>query len=120
MMNDFRRRLTRALLLAGGSALAVPHAMAQQAAAPTDGAAAAVTLETVVLTATTDASVQAQGYVGTQAQAATKSDTPVAEAQQSVSVITVDQARDQGARTLGEALSYSAGVAPQPWGRSAP
>lgn len=118
-MNDFRRRLTRALLLAGGSALAVPHAMAQQAAAPTDGAAAAVTLETVVLTATTDASVQAQGYVGTQARAATKSDTPVAEAQQSVSV-TVDQARDQGARTLGEALSYSAGVAPQPWGRSAP
>lgn len=117
MMNDFRRRLTRALLLAGGSALAVPHAMAQQAAAPTDGAAAAaVTLETVVLTATTDASVQAQGYVGTQAQAATKSDTPVAEAQQSVSVITVDQARDQGARTLGEALSYSAGVAPQPYG----
>ncbi|MFB2595406.1 TonB-dependent siderophore receptor [Paracoccus sp. p4-l81] len=100
----------RRTLLAGVSLLALTPAVAQEPA--TD----AVTLKTIVLTATTDASVQAEGYVASQAQAATKSDTPIAETQQSVSVVTVDQIRDQGAASLGQALSYTAGVSGQPYG----
>lgn len=111
------RRLAGTIALAGSGLLAAPQGFAQTAAADgADAAGGAVTLETVVLSATTDASVQADGYVGTLAQAATKSDTPVAEAQQSLSIVTVDQIADQGARTLGEALSYSAGVTPQAYG----
>lgn len=75
-----------------------------------------VTLDTIVLVATTDASVQAEGFVSDYAQAASKSDTPVSETQQSVSVVTTRQVEQQGAESLGEALSYSSGVLGQPFG----
>lgn len=96
----------RISLMLTASLLAASAAQAQDSA----------TLDTVVLTATTDASVQADGYVGTQTQASTKSDTPVAEQQQAVSVVTVQQIQDQGATTLGQALSYTAGVVGEPFG----
>lgn len=99
----------RIVALAGASSLALGTAISAQEAEP-------IILDTITLTATTDASVQAEGYVGTQAEAATKSDTPVAETQQSVSVITIDQIEDQGAQNLGEALGYTAGVYGQPYG----
>lgn len=76
----------------------------------------AIVLDTITLTATTDASVQAEGFLSDYVQAATKSDTPVAEVQQSVSVITTSQIKQQGAETLGQALSYSSGVVGQPYG----
>lgn len=85
-------------------------------AAVAQDATEVITLDTITLTATTDAGVQAEGYVGTQTQAATKSDTPVAETQQSVSVITIDQIEDQGAASLGQALSYTSGLVGEPFG----
>lgn len=97
-----------ALLLAASTALAQDA----PAAAPQD----AIVLDTIVLTAASDASVQANGYVGNYTQAATKSDTPVAEQQQSVSVVTTAQIEDQGAETLGQALSYTAGIVGEPFG----
>ncbi|WP_405404689.1 TonB-dependent siderophore receptor [Paracoccus sp. Ld10] len=102
---------TRILLLAGASALALSTGVAwsQQGAEP-------ILLDPIVLTATADASVQADGYVGRQAQVATKSNTPVAETQQSISVVTSQQIDDQGAQTLGQALNYTAGVVGQPFG----
>ncbi|WBU53941.1 TonB-dependent siderophore receptor [Paracoccus sp. SCSIO 75233] len=75
-----------------------------------------IVLDTITLTATTGVSVQPEGYVAPYAQAATKSDTPIAEMQQSVSVITTDQIEDQGAQNLGQALGYTAGVHAQPFG----
>lgn len=100
----------RTVALASASVIALSAAAAAQEAAET------VTLDTITLTATTDASVQAEGFVSDYAQAATKSDTPVSETQQSVSVVTTEQIEQQGADSLGEALSYSTGVLGQPFG----
>jgi iron complex outermembrane receptor protein len=57
-----------------------------------------------------------QGYVASRSATATKTNTPLIETPQSISVITQDQIRDTGARTLGESLSYSAGIQTQPFG----
>ena len=50
------------------------------------------------------------GFVATRSGTATKADTPLIETPQSVSVITTDQVRNQGAVSIGEALRYTAGV----------
>jgi iron complex outermembrane receptor protein len=51
-----------------------------------------------------------RGFVATRSGTATKTDTPLIETPQSVSVITTDQVRNQGAVSIGEALRYTAGV----------
>ncbi|MEI4486739.1 TonB-dependent siderophore receptor [Frigidibacter sp. MR17.14] len=98
-----------ALLLLGPSLLSLHAAWAQE---PTE----ALTLDTITVTASPDSAVAADGYVGTYSQGATKSATPVAETQASVSVVTGRQIEDQGATTLGQALSYTAGVLGEPYG----
>lgn len=50
------------------------------------------------------------GYVPKKARTATKTDTPLLETPQSVSVIPADQIRDQSSPNLQEALRYAAGV----------
>ncbi|MDA7416556.1 TonB-dependent siderophore receptor [Xenophilus arseniciresistens] len=50
------------------------------------------------------------GYRARNAATATKTDTPLAETPQSVTVVTRDQITDQGATTLQDALTYAAGV----------
>jgi iron complex outermembrane receptor protein len=50
------------------------------------------------------------GYVAKRALTATKTDTPIKETPQSISVVTRDQMDDQGAQTVGQALRYTAGV----------
>ena len=50
------------------------------------------------------------GYVATRSATATKTDTPLIETPQSISVITADQVRDQSAKTLADTMSYTAGV----------
>jgi iron complex outermembrane recepter protein len=50
------------------------------------------------------------GYVANRSAAASKTDTPLLETPQSISVITRDRLDDQGAQTLQDALRYSAGV----------
>ncbi|WP_306601405.1 TonB-dependent receptor plug domain-containing protein [Geothrix sp. 21YS21S-2] len=49
------------------------------------------------------------GYVATRT-AATKLDLPLAETPQAITVITADQIREQGARTMQEILRYAPGV----------
>lgn len=51
-----------------------------------------------------------QGFVATRSATATKTDTPLIETPQSISVVTTDQVRNQGAVSIGEALRYTAGV----------
>ncbi|WP_368508042.1 TonB-dependent siderophore receptor [Bradyrhizobium lupini] len=51
-----------------------------------------------------------RGFVTTRSGTATKTDTPLIETPQSVSVVTTDQVRNQGAVSIGEALRYTAGV----------
>ena len=50
------------------------------------------------------------GWVGTRASTATKTDTPLLETPQAVSVITAGRMSDQGVQTTAEALRYTAGV----------
>ncbi|MCA6106295.1 TonB-dependent siderophore receptor [Bradyrhizobium cenepequi] len=51
-----------------------------------------------------------QGFVATRTGTATKTDTPIIETPQSISVITTDQIKNQGVESVGAALRYTAGV----------
>lgn len=49
------------------------------------------------------------GYVAKRNMSATKTDTPITETPQSLSVVTSDEIRDRQSETLGQALSYTPG-----------
>ena len=53
------------------------------------------------------------GYLATRSAAGTKTDTPLIETPQSISIVTRDQIRDTDASTLTDALSYTPGVTNQ-------
>lgn len=53
------------------------------------------------------------GYVATRQATGTKTDTPLRETPQSISVIPADQIRDQNAQTLNQVVRYTAGVTPE-------
>jgi iron complex outermembrane recepter protein len=72
----------------------------------------ATTLSQVQVTAQT----VTNGYVATTSTTGTKTDTPLIEAPQSISVITRDQMTDQAANTIGEALRYTPGVIGEQFG----
>lgn len=79
----------------------------------TPPADATPTLETVRVTAPLEeerAQGPVRGYVAKRSATATKTDTPLNETPQSVTVITAEQIRDQGSPNLQEALRYTAGV----------
>lgn len=56
------------------------------------------------------------GYLATRSAAATKTDTPLAETPQSVSVVTADQVDIQNAQSMAEALRYSPGIQAETFG----
>ncbi|MCW7536438.1 TonB-dependent siderophore receptor [Aquabacterium sp. A7-Y] len=56
------------------------------------------------------------GYRATRSATATRTDTPLKEVPQSVSVIGAEQIRDQNAQTLQEVLRYTAGVHAEVYG----
>lgn len=56
------------------------------------------------------ASGPVDGYVARRSDTATKTDTPLIETPQSITVIPRSQMDDQGATTVSQALRYSAGV----------
>ena len=77
------------------------------------------TLEEVAVTAKADketALSHVDGYVAKISRTATKTDTPIDETPQSISVITSDQFTDQGAKSVQEILRYSAGVTADQYG----
>ncbi|MFW7268163.1 TonB-dependent siderophore receptor [Gluconacetobacter sp. Hr-1-5] len=57
-----------------------------------------------------------KGYVAHLSASGTKTDTPLIETPQSISVVSRDLISDIGAQSLGQALVYSAGVQTQPYG----
>lgn len=59
------------------------------------------------------------GYRAKNAATATKTDTPLAETPQAVTVVTRDQIVDQGATNLQDALNYAAGVRSDAYGLDA-
>jgi iron complex outermembrane receptor protein len=60
--------------------------------------------------------VKDRGYVAESQGTATKSDTPLIETPQSITVVTRDRMNAQEVNTLAEALRYTAGVQAEPFG----
>lgn len=56
------------------------------------------------------------GYVAGTSQAGTKTNTPIAEIPQAISVVTRDQMQDQGVTSVQEALRYTVGVGAEQFG----
>ncbi len=57
-----------------------------------------------------------RGYVASRSTAGTKTDTPIIETPQAISVVTRDQMDARGVQTVTEALRYTPGVFTQPFG----
>ncbi|GHD54264.1 ferrisiderophore receptor [Marinobacter persicus] len=57
-----------------------------------------------------------EGYVANSSASGTKTNTPIDEIPQSISVVTRDQMRDQGANSIQEALRYTTGVGAEQYG----
>ncbi|WP_321843588.1 TonB-dependent siderophore receptor [Paraburkholderia bannensis] len=95
-------------------------AHAQTAATDNGAAGSSTDLPTVKISGKRESSATgtADGYVPVSAVTATKTDTPLIETPQSVSVVTRDQMTDQGAQTVAEALRYTASVLPELRGAS--
>jgi iron complex outermembrane receptor protein len=100
-----------------GAASAAIKSVANLALAPLALAAAQAawaqssTLPTVTITPPAEtATGPVQGYRAQRSATATKTDTPLNETPQSISVITREQIEDQGAASVADSLRYSAGV----------
>lgn len=107
----------RRLLLLLGTALAAPLAL------PVAGALAQAADGTVQLLPEVDVTGQAEraldpvrGFVAEQQITGTKTDTPLIENPQSISVVPRDQIDARQAQTLGEALRYTAGIRGENYG----
>lgn len=75
---------------------------AQRAPSGADAPAAGTSAET--------ATSPVHGYIATRSGTGTKTDTPLRETPQSISVVTAERVTDQGATTVQEALRYVPGV----------
>jgi len=83
-------------------ASAASRRTAQRGTAAPDAAAAGVRVET--------AAGPVRGYLANQSGTGTKTDTPLRETPQSITVVTADRVTDQGALTVQETLRYVPGV----------
>ncbi|QFS86166.1 MULTISPECIES: TonB-dependent siderophore receptor [Marinobacter] len=63
-----------------------------------------------------DPSAPVDGYIATSSRAGTKTNTPITEIPQSISVVTADQMQDQGVASVQEALRYTVGVGAEQFG----
>lgn len=104
-----RRRARPALVLLLPCALPFAAAHAQSTPAPEQAESALPTV-TVTSDVPETASGPANGFVARRSATGTKTDTPLAETPQSVSVVTRDQLEAQGADSLDQAFGYTAGI----------
>ncbi|MDM0115730.1 TonB-dependent siderophore receptor [Variovorax sp. J22R133] len=111
MTTTFVRRQGPALL-AGCLAIYLQQGALAQTSAPASLPEVRVDANAVAETATTPV----VGYRARNAASATKTDTPLSETPQSITVITRDQMIDQGATNLQDALNYATGVRSDAYG----
>jgi iron complex outermembrane receptor protein len=84
------------------------------AGAQEDSSGAAVELPALTVTGQQETALTpVTGYVANRQVTGTKTDTPLIETPQSISVIPADQIRDQNAQSLNQAVRYTAGVTPE-------
>lgn len=110
-MTAISRTRSRTILLCGAAlgALATGPALAQQSETQ---------LEELTVEGRSNQSPTGpvQGYVARNTITGSKTDTPILEIPQSVSVVTRDQMDDRQVQNVGQALDYSVGVLGQPFG----
>ncbi len=118
-----RDTITRALVAALLSIAAAPPVIAQQAVAPNAEAEAPSSQESALPPVRVrakpveeTATGPVEGYAATRSATVTKTDTPLIETPQSVSVVTADRIEAIGATRLKDALAYTPGVNSAPWG----
>ncbi|MCG7361120.1 TonB-dependent siderophore receptor [Roseomonas sp. ACRSG] len=110
---SFGPRAGRLLWLLGATALSPAAAWAQAADAP----AGTLVLPMVDVTGRAESALDpVRGFVAEQEITGTKTDTPLIESPQSISVVPRDQIDARQAQTLGEALRYTAGVRGENYG----
>ncbi|WP_288409685.1 TonB-dependent receptor plug domain-containing protein, partial [uncultured Herbaspirillum sp.] len=104
-----QRLMVRSLRLAllGLSVSAPAWAQAQTQTTTSDSALPQVT---VTAGQQEQATGPVHGFVAKRSATATKTDTPITEIPQSISVVTADQIAAQQARSVSEALGYTSGV----------
>src|SRR5690349_10576497 len=100
-------------VLAGCMAIYVHQQVLAQAATP--GALPEIKVDASAEAETATSPVI--GYRARNAATATKTDTPLAETPQSITVVTRDQMVDQGAGNVQDALNYAAGVRSDAYGQ---
>ncbi|MDQ0996117.1 iron complex outermembrane receptor protein [Phyllobacterium ifriqiyense] len=79
-----------------------------------DGTADSIVLETIVLNAKERSTAPIDGYVAQTSSSGTKTDTPILQTPQSLSVVSATEIRDRDARTLADVLSYTPSFTAQP------
>ncbi|CAN7599078.1 TonB-dependent siderophore receptor [Variovorax sp. LjRoot290] len=115
MNSSFSARRKAASLLAGCLAVSAQSQVFAQA-----GSGAVLPEVRVDASAETESATSPViGYRAKNAATATKTDTPLSETPQAVTVITRDQIVDQGATNLQDALGYAAGVRSDAYGLDA-
>src|SRR3546814_175475 len=109
-----------AQVLAGTGLQAVPDANRRYVLKPLPPASAGVSeMPAVTVTGQVESGTgPVVGYMAQRSVTATKTDTPIVETPQSISVVTANQIRDTASNTLDQALTYSAGVRTSIYGAS--
>ncbi|NYT70463.1 TonB-dependent siderophore receptor [Pusillimonas noertemannii] len=105
-----------AAILAWAGFLTLGHAPANAQTGSAQPAASGTLAPITVEGAADNALAPVDGYIATSSISASKTDIPLIETPQSVTVITADQIRDQGAQGLQDALNYAAGVRSDAYG----
>ncbi|RKQ96857.1 iron complex outermembrane receptor protein [Kushneria sinocarnis] len=110
----FRPPVGRSLLLTAllGTLAQPALAEGETTTSTANTSAQATTAETVTVTSDRlrDALAPTEGYTADSSTSATKTDTPLNETPQSVSVVTREQIEDQGSESVQQSLRYSPGV----------
>ncbi|MBD9384749.1 TonB-dependent siderophore receptor [Achromobacter sp. K91] len=110
------RRARPLVLLPAAAALAACMGAAAQAQPAASGEPATI-LPAVQVTGTGEtATSPVEGYVATRSATATKTDTPLSETPQAITVIPREQIVDQGAQNIQDTMNYAAGVRPNAYG----
>ncbi|WGF86368.1 TonB-dependent siderophore receptor [Marinivivus vitaminiproducens] len=101
----------RALLSASVLVLPAMPAAAQDEAPGGVAAGGALRLPTLEISARPEtATGRVEGYVANRSRSGTKTDTPILETPQSISIVTSDQMEERNVDTVAEALRYTAGA----------
>jgi iron complex outermembrane recepter protein len=109
--NKKRFRLLSSTML-GLGVLGIPAVLAQETAPAGSTVLERITVQQRI----EDAWGPVEGYVANRSATGSKTDTPLIETPQSISVVTADQIEAQSVESIGNALRYTAGVAGELWG----